>query len=283
MLECVVNVSEGRNPDVVAALSAAAGTHLLDIHSDSGHNRSVFTLAAREIPALEASARDLARAVVERVDLHHHDGAHPRFGALDVVPFVPITPGGMGEAVGARDRFARWAGTELGLPCFLYGPGGGGEVPGDSENDGAPDLPTVRREAFGRRRPDTGPDRPHPTAGACAVGARPLMLAWNLWLVDRDRAAASRVAAALRGPGVRALAFELPSGLQLSFNLVDPLRVGPATVLDAAVAAGARVARAELVGLAPVAVLELTERRRWTELDLDPSRTIEARLAEAGG
>lgn len=269
MLECVVNLSEGRDRQALAALVAAAGPPVLDVHTDAGHNRSVVTLAARRAPDLEEAVRALAREAVGRLDLRRHEGAHPRFGVLDVVPFVPLTGSGMGEAVEGRDRFARWAGDELGLPCFLYGP--------------ERDLPTVRREAFRGLAPDTGPGHPHPSAGASAVGARPLMLAWNLWLADRDRRAAGRVAAALRGPGVRALAFELPDGVQLSFNLVDPLRVGPATVLDAASAAGARVVRAELVGLAPAALLERTERARWAELDLDPARTIEARLAESGG
>ena len=274
-----MNVSEGRDRQAVAALVAAGRPHVLDVHSDAGHNRSVLTLASRDIDALEEAVRALAREAVDRLDLRRHEGAHPRFGVLDVVPFVPLTgsgpeagegePEGMAEAVGARDRFSRWAGDELGLPCFRYGP--------------ERDLPAVRRDAFRTLAPDRGPGVPHPSAGACAVGARPLMLAWNLWLGDRDRRAAGRVAAALRGPGVRALAFELPDGVQLSFNLVDPLRVGPATVLDAASAAGARVVRAELVGLAPAVLLERTERARWTELDLDPRRTIEARLEESRG
>jgi len=269
VLECVVNVSEGRDRPALDALIEAAGPHVLDVHTDAGHNRSVLTLASRDTGALEEAVRALAREAVDRLDLRRHEGAHPRFGVLDVVPFVPLTGSAMAEAVGARDRLGRWAGGVLGVPCFLYGP--------------ERDLPTVRRDAFGTLAPDTGPARPHPSAGACAVGARPLMLAWNLWLADRDRRAAGRVAAALRGPGVRALAFELPDGVQLSFNLVDPLRVGPATVLDAVSAAGARVVRAELVGLAPAAVLERTERARWAELDLDPGRTIEARLEESGG
>jgi glutamate formiminotransferase len=269
VLECVVNVSEGRDRPALDALIRTAGRHVLDVHTDAGHNRSVLTLASRDAGALEEAVRALAREAVDRLDLRRHQGAHPRFGVLDVVPFVPLTGSVMAEAVGARDRFARWAGEVLRLPCFLYGP--------------ERDLPTVRREAFVTLAPDTGPAGPHASAGACAVGARPLMLAWNLWLADRDRRAAGRVAAALRGPGVRALAFELPDGVQLSFNLVDPLRVDPATVLDAASAAGARVARAELVGLAPAALLERTEPGRWAELDLDPGRTIEARLEEWGG
>ena len=264
----MVNVSEGRDRAVVAELAAAAGETVLDVHSDAGHNRSVLTLGAHRAGALEEAVRRLAAAAVGRLDIRGHSGAHPRLGVLDVVPFVPLPPEAMVEAVGMRDRFGRWAGAELGLPCFLYGP--------------ERSLPEVRREAFGALAPDTGPPAPHPTAGACAVGARPVMLAWNLWLAGRDRPAAARMAAALRGPGVRALAFELPEGVQLSFNLVDPMRVGPAAVLDAAVAAGARVSRAELVGLAPGAVLEAVPPARWAELDLDPDRTIEARMGSAG-
>lgn len=264
MLESVVNISEGRDAALLEGLAAAAGPLVLDVHRDAGHNRSVFTLAGPDRAQVQEGVRRLAAAAVGALDLRGHEGAHPRFGVLDVVPFVPLSGSGMEEAVAERDGFARWAGEELGLPCFLYGP--------------ERSLPDVRKRAFSGLAPDTGPPAPHPTAGACAVGARPVMLAWNLWLAGQDRGEAARLAAALRGPGVRALAFSLPGGVQLSFNLVDPLRVGPAAVYDAAVAAGARVARAELVGLTPREVLERTERSRWEQLGLGPERTIEARL-----
>ena len=265
MLECVVNVSEGREPAVVSALADAAGASLLDVHADRHHHRSVFTLAG---PAVEEAVQRLAREAVRRVDLRHHEGAHPRLGALDVVPFVALAGSAADRALAARDRFARWAADELELPCFLYGP--------------ERDLPEVRRRAFRELAPDAGPRRPHPTAGAVAVGARRPLVAYNLWLapgVDRQRA--QEVARALRGPGVRAIAVVASPSVQVSCNLTEPLAVGPDAAFDA-VAAHVEVARAELVGLVPAAVLAAIPRDRWAELDLDPSRTIEARVEQAG-
>jgi glutamate formiminotransferase len=297
VLECVVNLSEGSDPELVAELAAAAGPAVVDLHSDRFHNRSVLTLLG---PDLEAAVRALAQAAVERLDLTRHTGAHPRLGVLDVVPFVPIPPPGpqkdldsdlapnpdpnrdsdlapnpdpdlapdlaadLDEAVAARNAFAEWAGRELSLPCFLYGP--------------ERSLPAVRREAFQSLAPDAGPPHPHPTAGATAVGARRALVAYNLWLAPGTELTAAReLAARLRGPAVRALAFQLGPDVQLSFNLLDPTRTGPAAVYDATVALGARVSRTELVGLAPAAVVASVSPGRWAELDLSPERTIEAR------
>jgi glutamate formiminotransferase len=257
VLECVVNLSEGRDQSLVAAIAAAAGPDLLDVHSDPDHNRSVLTLVGPDAP------RAVAVEAVGRLDLRTHAGAHPRFGVVDVVPFVPLAGDVMTAAVQARDEFARWAALTLDLPCFLYGP--------------ERHLPTVRRGAFGALVPDTGPTEPHPTAGAVAVGARPPLVAYNLF-VDANLGVAREIARALRSSAVRALAFELTSGVQVSCNLVDPEAFGPAAAYDA-VAAQARVVRAELVGLVPESVLRAVPAHRWRDLDLDADRTIEARLA----
>lgn len=219
-------------------------------------------------PDVEEAARRVVAAAVAAVDLRAHAGAHPRLGAADVVPFVPLDGAGLADAVRARDELARWAGAELGVPCFVYGP--------------ERSLPDVRRQAFRSLAPDTGPPHPHPTAGATAVGARSLLVAYNLWLapgvgVDEART----IARAIRGPAVRALGLAVGAGAQVSCNLVDPFSVGPTAAFDA-VARHAPVARAELVGLAPAAVLDAAPRHRWPELDLDPDRTIEARLEGAG-
>lgn len=278
----MINISEGRRPEVIEALAAAAGSGVLDVHTDPDHNRSVFTLAGRGVGAsgangVEAAARALTRAAVATLDLRVHSGVHPRFGVVDVVPFVPFgdpgrpaAVGGTGgaDAVGARDRFAAWAGAELALPCFLYGP--------------ERSLPELRRQAFTSLPPDTGPERPHPTAGACAVGTRPVLVAYNVWLESHDLALANRLAAAVRGPAIRALGFAVAGGVQVSMNLVDPLVVGPATAFDAVRVRAAEehvaVRRAELVGLVPEAVLAAVPASRWAELDLGPERTIESRL-----
>jgi glutamate formiminotransferase len=261
VLECVLNVSEGRDRSVLDALARAAGHDLLDLHSDPHHHRSVLTLAGVEAP------RRVTRIAVDRIDLRDHDGVHPRIGAVDVVPFVPLNGSSLTDAVTTRDAFAEWAATELGVPCFHYGP--------------ERTLPEVRRRAFVDLRPDVGPDAPHPTAGACAVGARPMLVAYNLWLEAADLDLARRVAAAVRGPSIRALGLAVGDGVQVSLNLVSPDLVGPGAAWDL-VAALAPIARAELVGLVPRAVLDREPAARWERLDLDPERTIEARLAARG-
>jgi len=271
-LECVVNLSEGRDLDLLDRLAASCSTTLLDQHRDPDHHRSVFTLGGNA-SEVEASARSLATLAVSTIDLAGHEGVHPRFGAVDVVPFVPLGSADLTPAVAARDRFARWAGRALGLPCFLYGP-----LPA-----GARTLPEVRRLAFGALSPDTGPKTPHPSAGACAVGARPVLVAYNLWLEGADSALAQRVAARIRRPAVRALGLGLPGAVQVSCNLVDPALVGPGLVYDEVSAAlagsGARVARAELVGLVPRWVLAAEPPERRAALGLSADATIEARLA----
>jgi glutamate formiminotransferase len=266
VLECVVNVSEGRDLTVLEALSRAAGGSLLDLHTDGWHHRSVLTLGGRDT---EQAARAVAASAVDQIDIGRHEGAHPRLGAADVVPFVPLSGSTLEEAVAARDRFASWAGEELGVPCFLYGPGRS--------------LPEVRRLAFRELAPATGPSRPHPTAGAMCVGARNLLVAYNLWLSPGTELARARaIARELRSPAVRALGFALGRRVQVSCNLVDPAEVGPGHVYDA-VAARAPIERAELVGLIPEAVLARVPEGRYEQLDLSPSRTIEARLRRADG
>ena len=265
MLECVANVSEGRDRSVIDALARRAGAHLLDVHCDVHHHRSVFTLAG---PQVEDVAQQVAREAVSRIDLRSHMGAHPRMGAVDVVPFVPLAGSSLDDAVAARDRFAHWAGAELGIPAFLYGP--------------ERSLPEVRRSAFSALAPDTGPAKPHARAGAVAVGARGVLVAYNLWLAPSITLPRAReIAQAVRGPHLRALGLAVGSRVQVACNLVDPLILGPGAAFDA-VAAHAEVAEAELVGLLPATVLHAVPRARWPGLGLDASRTIEARLAQAG-
>jgi len=271
VLECVVNVSEGQRADVVAELADSAGGCLLDVHRDGDHNRSVLTLAGPP-EAVADGVRALARATVARLDLRTHRGVHPRIGVLDVVPWVslagwPLEGADPERAVSARDAFAGWAGEELDLPCFLYG--------------AQRSLPQVRRDAWHGLAPHNGVLFPHPSAGAAAVGARRLLVAYNLWLAEPDLSLARTLAADLRGPALRALGLQVGNAVQVSCNLIDPLVVGPAAVFDA-VAARSGVERAELVGLVPARVLDAIPGHRWRELDLDRSRTIEARLEQTG-
>ncbi|MEY2432591.1 MAG: glutamate formiminotransferase / 5-formyltetrahydrofolate cyclo-ligase [Acidimicrobiaceae bacterium] len=260
VLECVMNVSEGHDGPALAAITAAAGDTLLDLHRDEHHNRAVLTLAGEDV---EDAARAVAATAVDQLDLRTHTGVHPRIGVLDVVPFVPLAGSTIDDAIAVRDAFASWAGRELALPCFFYGP--------------ERSLPDIRRAAFTTLAPDTGPATPHPSAGACAVGARPILVAYNVWLVDGDLATAKAIAASLRSDHVRALGLQVDDHVQVSCNLLQPDRYGPAEAFDH-VAAVATIAKAELVGLLPHVVLAAVAQERWAELDLSEERTIEARL-----
>lgn len=257
-----MNVSEGRDRAAIDAIAGAGGSAVLDRHTDPDHHRTVLSMAGADV---EVAVRAVAAAAVERIDIRRHTGAHPRLGAVDVVPFVPLTGHDSADALDARDSFAAWAVAELGVPCFLYGP--------------ERSLPEVRRNALAGVPPDLGATRPHPTAGAMCVGARSVLVAYNVWLAeDADESTARRVAGQIRGPCLRALGLDVGGRAQVSMNLVDPLALGPADAYDA-VASRVAVTGAELVGLVPAAVLEAVPRHRWAELDLAPSRTIEMRLS----
>lgn len=264
MIECVVNISEGTDAPMLASLADACGNDLLDLHRDPHHNRSVFTLMGTEAP------RRLAAAAVAGLDLTTHRGVHPRLGVVDVVPFVALGEPSA-NAVSARDEFARWAADALDLPCFLYG---------DHRT-----LPEVRREAFSGFGPDTGPGAAHPTAGACAVGARDVLVAYNVWLPGGHLREAQAIARTIRQPGLRALGLEVGDRVQVSMNLVAPATLGPDIAYDAVEQAahtlGTRVEGAELVGLVPDAVLQAVDPARWEQLDLSPGATIEHRVAIA--
>lgn len=265
MLECVVNISEGRDLERVADIAGAAGSALLDVHSDPHHHRSVLTIVG------EDPVRAVAERAVAALDLREHVGVHPRLGVVDVVPFVALD-GAIDVALAARNRFAAWFGLQHQVPCFLYGPERA--------------LPDVRRQAFTALRPDAGPPQPHPTAGACAAGQRGVLVAYNLWLSGDDLTACRAIATAVRGDGIRSLGLKVGQRLQVSMNLVAPERVGPATAYDRVVAQaeirGLQVEGAELVGLLPRNMLQRVPRHRWNELDLDEARTIDARLERQG-
>jgi glutamate formiminotransferase len=248
VLECVVNISEGRRSDVIAALAAAAGPDLLDVHVDGHHHRSVLTMVGEDAP------RRVATKAFEALDLRRHRGVHPRLGVVDVVPFVPLEGSTMADAVAARDRYAAWSP----VPCVRYGGEG-------------PTLPELRRTA-------ARTVRAHPTAGITAVGARSVLVAYNVWLDGESLRTARGMAAAVRSPAVRALGMQVGDDVQVSMNLVDPATFGPDEAFDA-VASRARVRRAELVGLIPRSVLDRVPEERWRELDLGLDRTIESRLA----
>jgi glutamate formiminotransferase len=281
VLECVVNISEGRRAEVLVGLARAAGPALLDVHADPDHNRSVFTIAGPDHQATEAAVRDLSRAAAAALTLEAHDGVHPRVGVIDVVPFVALAPTPTAVAVDAARAFARWIGEELAVPAFLY----------DGADPQARSLPTVRRDAFTHRAPDEGPPTPHPRLGAVAVGARPVLVAVNVELDEGDLDLARTVARTVRErdgglPGVRALGLSLPSvgRVQVSMNLValdaTGLEGACTAVRDQTEAHGGHVHRVELVGLVPAAVLEVCSPDFLEWSGLSARETLEAR---AGG
>lgn len=259
MLECVINISEGGNPSQLNELSAELGADLLDLHSDADHNRSVFTLAG------EDPARILTKSAAAMFDIRDHHGVHPRVGIVDVVPFVALEPSSFDDAIAARNRFAEFASSELGIPCFLYGP--------------ERTLPYIRKHAFVDLKPDFGPSEPHPRSGAICVGARPILIAYNVWLKDQTVETAKHIAKTIRTNERRTLGLQVGPHVQVSMNLIDHEVTGPAEAYDA-VAALAPIDHAELVGLVPARALARIPRERWSELDLSGEKTIEWRLAE---
>jgi glutamate formiminotransferase len=261
LLESVPNVSEGRNAATIAAIGAAfgEGARLLDTHSDADHHRSVFTLVGDASSLVDSLVAGIARAV-ELIDLRHHHGVHPRVGAADVVPVVPLVPADMPLAITVAREVGERAGDTLGIPVFLYAESGGGRRPAFFRRGGTEEL--QRRVDAGEVRPDFGPSRLHPTAGAVLVGARRLLVAFNLELERGGLEDARGIAAAVRGSsggmeGVQAIGLQLPGSgrIQVSVNIVDVERASLADVVarvrDEALQRGAVVGSGELVGLLP--------------------------------
>jgi glutamate formiminotransferase / 5-formyltetrahydrofolate cyclo-ligase len=264
LLMAVPNVSEGSDPRVLARVREAfAPARCLDVHADPDHGRSVFTLAAPQ-GQLAAGLVAGARAVTEAVDLRERAGLHPHVGALDVMPVVYLDPERRGAACAEVLTAAGLIGDELGVPVFLYG-----ELatdPGHAERAdlrrGGPAALAARMER-GELRPDFGPARVHPTAGALLAAARPPLVAFNVDLASADVELAKAVAADIResGPaglaGVRAIGLMLDDRgrAQVSTNVHDHLATPLAAVVEA-VRARAPVAEAELVGLAPRAAFD---------------------------
>jgi glutamate formiminotransferase len=259
-LLAVPNVSEGRDPAVIAAVRAAFGSGVVDVHSDPDHGRSVYTLAGEPGSLAEAVLQG-AREAVNRIDLGAHAGVHPHVGAVDVAPIVYLNEADRGAACAEALVLGDLIGRELQVPVLLYGVLAQGRTRAELRRGGPANL--AARMAAGDLAPDFGPRRAHPSAGTTLVAARPPLVAFNLRLEDADLATAKRVAALVREdgeeglPGVRALGLELTGqqAVQLSFNVEDHLAT-PLATLVAAVERHARVREAELVGLAPAAAFD---------------------------
>jgi glutamate formiminotransferase len=292
LVESVPNVSEGRRADVVdglaATISAVPGAHLLDRTSDASHNRSVFTLAGESEP-VERALEALVAAAIESIDMEEHTGEHPRIGAVDVIPFVPLGATTMDETVEIARAFGRRLADRFDLPVYLYA---NAALRSDRVR-----LADVRRGQYERlkleiaqngRRPDFGPPRMHPRAGAAAVGARPFLIAWNVNLASADVEAAKRIARRVRESGgglpkVQANGFWLDElGVaQVSMNLLDfrttPIWLVWETVAALAAEEGIEPLESELIGLAPLdALLDVAD-----HAGVDTGRPVEERLAAA--
>jgi glutamate formiminotransferase len=287
-LEAVPNFSEGRDHAVIKAIGRALAeqAELLDVHVDPDHNRSVFTLVGddREIVAALFAAIACAR---ERIDLRGHQGVHPRIGAADVVPIVPIRPEDRERAKAAAVALARRVGEELGLPVFLYADCGDGRGPAFFRRGGPEEL--QRRIDSGELEPDFGPSRLDEAAGAVIVGSRPPLIAFNVNLVGANVEAAQAIASVVRErdggfPGVRALGLDLPSAgqAQVSMNVEDweaaALHDIVAAIEREAAARGVEVAGAELVGLMPAGAAAAAAGGVLRIDGFDASRLLELRL-----
>jgi glutamate formiminotransferase len=284
VLLAIPNVSEGRDRDAIEAIGRAFDARLLDVHSDADHHRSVFTLAGRP-GDLAGAVVSGAAETIRRVDLSRHAGIHPRVGAIDVAPVVYLEPSDRGAACAEALVLGDRLGEELELPVFLYGELAAGRTRAELRRGGPSRL--AERIEKGELRPDFGPRRPHPTAGAVLVAARPPLVAFNVELAPPATLEDAKTIAALvreggpEGlPSVRAIGLWLAARgvAQVSTNVEDHRAVPLAQVVEA-IARHATPLRAELVGLAPRAAFDGFPE----ELPVANRRTVEDALADAGG
>jgi glutamate formiminotransferase len=298
LIECVPNFSEGRRPEVVEEIVRAVrqidGVTLLDFSRDETHNRSVITFAGSAEPVVRAATAAVGRAL-ELIDMEQHTGAHPRIGAVDVIPFVPLGTTRMEECVDLARRFGEQIAKLFELPVYLYG-----EAALRPERAR---LAEVRRgqyeglkEEIGvnpERDPDFGPKRMHARGGAVAVGARKPLIAFNVNLATDDLGLARRIAETIREssgglPAVQAMAVLLenpgePRYAQVSMNLVDWERTGIAHAVNEirrlARKAGTDIDHCELIGLAPAGALLEVAARSLGLRGFSPDQALELRLA----
>lgn len=298
VIECVPNVSEGRNPEVVSGIAAAVrsvpGVRLLDVSSDASHNRSVLTFVG-DAAAVREGVRALFEATVPRIDLTRHRGEHPRMGAVDVVPVIPIRGATVEECVALSREIGAGIAERHRIPVYLY------EDSASSER--RRNLAEIRKgefEGFPQKmkapewKPDFGPLEPHPTAGVVAVGARAPLIAYNINLGTRDLAVADRIAKAIRHLGggfrfVKALPVELAERgqVQVSINMTNfkksPLHRVFECVKSEAERHGVPIVGSEIVGLTPVEALLMTAEHYLRLEGFSAEQVMELRLLEEAG
>jgi glutamate formiminotransferase len=296
LIECVPNISEGRRPDVVAdiadALRAVPGLHVLDVQSDAAHNRSVLTLAG-DIEPLAAAIPRLFERAIAAIDLRQHRGEHPRVGAVDVVPFIPISGATMADSVALAKRVAADVAARFGVPVFLY-----------EEAASSPmrrNLEDIRRGEFEGLAakmtepgwaPDFGPPAPHPSAGASVIGARMPLIAYNINLATDRLDVAKKIASAVRmsGGGLRfvkamGVALEDRGIVQVSMNLTNYEQTPMFRVFELvrreAERYGVQVLESEIVGLVPQAALTAAAEYYLRLAGFSADQVLERRLADA--
>jgi glutamate formiminotransferase len=298
IVECVPNVSEGRDPArlarVAAAVRATPGVTLADVHADPDHHRSVFTFLG-EPATVAAGAVALADAVLAEIDMREHRGIHPRIGALDVLPFVPLSDTPMSVAVSLAHAVGATLATRHALPVYYYG-----EAARRPERRALRELRHGEYEGLAARlgraagRPAPGPARFDPRRGAVLVGARGVLVAYNVWLASDDLAAARAIAREVRAsggglPAVQALGLPLASRgrVQVSMNLLDhrvtPIPAAYDRVAQAAARRGIAIERAELVGLAPRAAFAGRAPASVGLPEFTSAQELDAHLARAAG
>lgn len=295
LVECVPNFSEGRRPEVVEAIRAAIasveGVAILDVSSDASHNRSVITFVAPLDAAVEAAFAGV-REARDRIDLTRHTGEHPRIGATDVVPFIPLEGTTMEDCVALARALGERVGRELEIPVYLYERA--------ATKPSRENLADIRRGEFEAlhtelgtnpdRAPDYGPDRVHPTFGAVAIGARPFLVAYNVYLGPATNLpVAKKIAKAVRGSSggfryVKGLGLDVDGQAQVSMNLVDTTRTPVHHVFDfirsQAHANGVPVTWSEIVGLVPERVLFETAAHHLQLSQFTAEQVLENRVRE---
>ncbi|MFL5485021.1 MAG: glutamate formimidoyltransferase [Gemmatimonadaceae bacterium] len=295
LVECVPNFSEGRRGDVVDAIrdaiASVEGVSVLDVSSDASHNRSVITFVAPVETAVDAAFAGIS-AAAERIDLCQHTGEHPRIGATDVVPFIPLEGSTMEDCIALARALGERVGRELQIPVYLYERA--------ATTPARENLADVRRgefeglrEELGRnpaRDPDFGPSKIHPTCGAIAIGARPFLVAYNVYLGPASNLQiAKNIAKAVRGSSggfryVKGLGLEVDGQAQVSMNLVDtektPLHHAFDFIKMRAEAQGAQVTWSEIVGLVPERVLFETAASHLQLTQFTPAQILERQVRE---
>lgn len=295
VIECVPNISEGRNRgtvlEIADAVRAAPGVRLLDVSSDSSHNRSVLTFVG-DAEGVRAGVSALFDASIPRIDLTRHKGEHPRMGAVDVVPFIPIRGATVEDCVALSREVGAEIAARHGIPVYLY--------EDSASSEARRNLAEIRKgefEGFGEKMkdprwsPDFGPARPHPTAGAVAVGARPPLIAYNINLGTRDMKVADTIARAIRHIGggfrfVKAMGVELADRgqVQVSINMTNykktPLHRVFECVKSEAERFGVPIVGSEIVGLAPADALHMAAEHYLRLERFSSEQVLELRLLE---